>query len=1169
MKEVTVFRCFVCDFQTENHREVLLHLKLQDGHMEKLGQLVAEVSERDIRALSPAICDDGNDENNEFIKAVEFCDLFYRQSGGQLATSTPVLPPLLKPFFLDVSTFKCYKCDFSTTDWGAQQKHLNLSRDSARLGSVRYAFHFRCLDCNRTFENLKEYSQHLYNDHRRSDQVNVQASAKLVDTKADPAIIDLSATYQCHLCPVSRCSLSSLHQHFKSIHSAEFFPINQITVALDLNVEKIVESLPSDQYSYRCYQCQKDFSFCIAIKKHFEEAHPDQELDLPKALHKSEEDHQFLCYLCNDKNASLSQLRQHFLLEHPSESFKSSRLHCQLYRCKTCDNFWTFDESRLQKHYRSSRHKRAARSIEISDSKEKLSLDTEEKKEDSISLDTKLIDQAEGVVPSKFVCEPCGLEYPMKCNLIRHQNSQKHSEKVKSIRDITTEVTLPNSVETVDEKEDEAKEAVNKEEQVTAVEDEVLVCEPCNYRTSHRWNFQVHLATKKHRVLCNLEDEVLEPTESSNDIEVKEDILSEGLLESSTYDDYDTSNEEYQCLPCEFKTKFRKTWESHINHRNHKDLLKDFEIEYKNAQQNSLQQKSSTKATSPGGTVQEELPTPAEDNVEDMIDIESSNGINGVELTIVFRQSSPVSKEDEFRCSKCDFQCKVEAELNAHLQNLHNSSGAEFIDDTNCNMVGSTWKCRHCPRLFSSLVSLKRHCTWKHNPDKPPQRPKTPEAGKLDNHVSSDLTVNCDQCDRKFNSPIALKRHCTWKHPIAVEEIPNEDLMQPKFPCFFCPRLFDSPMSRKRHCTWKHPELRSRMDEEEELLSLQQEFEKPMTERYIEKDNNVGVGQFSCPTCGFKGKNQKAISGHWNKKKTCRPSTNDSISEPEITEFTTADVDEQVTFDCGECSFRGASKKSLLIHISCKHRSSKAVKRSLEEGQDSAPKQAKMDDSEGYSEDEDEDAREIIDSIVQDIPVSASTLTNSDNHGYTTMTNVEDEIHLSEEEEEELLAEEDDFDEDDSEEELHLFIDDDEDQIVTKVENVVVSSAGSVVGKRTASLSSSASFSSECSNAIVPPFGGKEKEEEERRVVKEAESTTKQLYKCDHCDFSNYHQDVMIVHNLVHKKPSLTGMVSDSDQYNTVQEKTICMCCAHCQFKTKDFDQMMEHNKKEHPEPEL
>ena len=200
------------------------------------------------------------------------------------------------------------------------------------------------------------------------------------------------------------------------------------------------------------------------------------------------------------------------------------------------------------------------------------------------------------------------------------------------------------------------------------------------------------------------------------------------------------------------------------------------------------------------------------------------------------------------------------------------------------------------------------------------------------------------------------------------EEIPNEDLMQPKFPCFFCPRLFDSPMSRKRHCTWKHPELRSRMDEEEELLSLQQEFEKPMTERYIEKDNNVGVGQFSCPTCGFKGKNQKAISGHWNKKKTCRPSTNDSISEPEITEFTTADVDEQVTFDCGECSFRGASKKSLLIHISCKHRSSKAVKRSLEEGQDSAPKQAKMDDSEGYSEDEDEDAREIIDSIVQDIP---------------------------------------------------------------------------------------------------------------------------------------------------------------------------------------------------------
>jgi len=37
-------------------------------------------------------------------------------------------------------------------------------------------------------------------------------------------------------------------------------------------------------------------------------------------------------------------------------------------------------------------------------------------------------------------------------------------------------------------------------------------------------------------------------------------------------------------------------------------------------------------------------------------------------------------------------------------------------------------------------------------------------------------------------------------------------------------------------------------------------------------------------------------------------------------------------------------------------------------------------------------------------------------------------------------------------------------------------------------------------------------------------------------------------------------------EYCTVQEKTLRMCCAHCQFTTKELDAMMKHNKSEHPE---
>ena len=1236
-----VYRCFVCDFESENHRDILLHLKIQDGHMETLGQLVAEVTVQEMRALSPVNEDNDVTAIDQLIDSVDFCDRFYRHNE---CTILPCYrsnqphplnwPSNLNMFTLDVSTFKCYKCDFSTTDLRQQQKHLKLSRDSARLGSVRYAFLFLCPfptcqeEKNKKYDNLKEYSQHLYNCHLQSSDgkgsVNVQASAQLIDTKADPAIIDLSATYQCHLCQVSRCSLTSLHQHFKSIHSAEFFPINQITVKLDLNVENIVESLPtiSDEYSHRCYECQKDFSFCIALKKHFEEAHPDQVLDLSKAISvKCEEKcRQFSCYVCEHKHASLNQLRLHFADQHPTESFKSSRLQCQLLRCKTCDNFWTFDESRLQKHYKSQKHKR--RAIFSTKPTDLVSLKSQEvKKQEQCEEEEEEPKLSESVEKVKFACEPCGLEYPMKCNLIRHLNSQKHSEKLKDTKSTTITKTV----------EEEAISDLSKEE--TEIngdkgEAEILVCQPCNYQSSHKWNFQVHLATKKHQLLCNPDggNETLESSPISAGVSSEDQVAMETV---AYYDDND--EEEFQCLPCEFKTKFRKTWESHINHRNHKDLLKEVEVEDKNAAMENSRNLNLILNNQEDEEDEEDVGDEDLLQHQDSSNLENNIGINGVELTIVFRQSSPDSKENEYRCSQCDFRCRKEDELNCHLQDLHNSSGAEFIDDKNCNMVG-TWKCRQCPRLFSSQVSLKRHCTWKHKKttlDHPltgdGEEASTKKAAVFHSNNSSEiLSVKCDHCPRTFNSPISLKRHCTWKHPNPVSESGlspsilassffQDDHHQSKFPCFFCPREFDSAMSRKRHCTWKHPEEQRNRNTDEVEHKRKSPFGPELAKFTVDaKDDDfvTGTKQFTCENCGFRGKNLKAISGHWNKKKSCRPVDRRSVDfvddpdqDSEVLEFTTARVGEEVTYNCNECSFRGASKKSLMIHISCTHRSSKAIKRyhvndnendSVVESGRSSPKQAKIEDSEeDCSEDEDEDAREIIDSIVQDIPISAVSLSsckltaapssssldvvsrkNSPSRSYTMMTNVEDEIHLSEEEDD--LVDEDiaeGYDEDDNDEEdLHLFIndDDDDDQVeVSQVETL----ANVAVGKRSASLSSSASFSSESesTNFVIDEkqiANGKKREEENPKSEVANTKATKMLYKCDHCDFSNFHQDVMAVHNLVHKQPSVGSAASDKE-YNTIQEKTICMCCAHCQFKTKDFEEMMEHNKKEHPEPEL
>ena len=537
-----LYRCFVCDYESESHRQILLHFKITDGHLKEFENLVAEATtEQDITSLAPT--DEGSLRDRslrqQLVHSVEFCDRFYRDHGS-LATAFSSPPPDLNIFSLDVSLFRCTKCDFFTSDHRSLQKHLSLSSDSARLGLVRYAFQFFCQQCSfnksRVYDSLQDYAYHLYNCHHSKAEA-VQATAKLVDTIADPAIItDLTVTnFQCHLCPVSRCSLSSLHAHFKSIHSAEFFPINKIVVNLqNFKLDEMVDSLvvPKSTEVYQCYKCEKKFFISIAIKKHFEECHSDELFDVKKAMLKVE---------------STTAL---------SESDKP-RQRCHLYRCKTCINFWTFDECRLEKHYKSRSHRKYLEKSEPMDHdqglkiasvnvqksqtvpSDDLSESLEECQEKCVEekaiveiahtsetqKEKEVVEKTDMTVDaiedkSNFECKPCGQIYPMKCHLIRHLNSRKHLEVVKSgqlpTKDPPAEVT-----------------------------EEEYVCTPCQYSSSHRWNFQCHLTTKKHRILCNVKDENIEISETNETVKATEGV--EEVTEDS---------EEYECIPCKYTYVF-------------------------------------------------------------------------------------------------------------------------------------------------------------------------------------------------------------------------------------------------------------------------------------------------------------------------------------------------------------------------------------------------------------------------------------------------------------------------------------------------------------------------------------------------------------------------------------------------------------------------------------
>ena len=76
----------------------------------------------------------------------------------------------------------------------------------------------------------------------------------------------------------------------------------------------------------------------------------------------------------------------------------------------------------------------------------------------------------------------------------------------------------------------------------------------------------------------------------------------------------------------------------------------------------------------------------------------------------------------------------------------------------------------------------------------------------------------------------------------------------------------------------------------------------------------------------------------------------------------------------------------------------------------------------------------------------------------------------------------------------------------------------------------------------------------------------KLLYHCEQCDFASFHGDVVKVHENQMHNSTVKKQENQGKEYCTVQEKTLRMCCAHCQFTTNDLDAMMKHNKSEHPE---
>ena len=76
--------------------------------------------------------------------------------------------------------------------------------------------------------------------------------------------------------------------------------------------------------------------------------------------------------------------------------------------------------------------------------------------------------EGEATNSGKFACEPCGLEFPMKCNLIRHLNSQKHSERLKDTSNSMTTTVEEEAVDVCDLSEETETNGDKEEEEVSS-----------------------------------------------------------------------------------------------------------------------------------------------------------------------------------------------------------------------------------------------------------------------------------------------------------------------------------------------------------------------------------------------------------------------------------------------------------------------------------------------------------------------------------------------------------------------------------------------------------------------------------------------------------------------------------------------------------------------------
>ena len=226
------------------------------------------------------------------------------------------------------------------------------------------------------------------------------------------------------------------------------------------------------------------------------------------------------------------------------------------------------------------------------------------------------------------------------------------------------------------------------------------------------------------------------------------------------------------------------------------------------------------------------------------------------------------NKDRHHVCHLCDSSYKRKAELNLHIQNMHND----------LNM----YDCLSCKTSFETKSSLKKHC--------------------FDNHIN--MVTTCRECGVTLTTPFSMYTHCLL-HAGNKHNTHN---------CDVCGKRFKSKSLLRQHSFVHRPKdsLYKQCPVCSKTLHSRSQYYLHVKE-HRNGDSEEATLKLKCEDCGASFRHASSLKRHRIHHNSCNSTTTSQEPNP----YLDMEEDSLPPLCCKKCRKLYSSKSGYYEHIKC------------------------------------------------------------------------------------------------------------------------------------------------------------------------------------------------------------------------------------------------------------